>query len=203
MSIKYDYEIIKVDESAKVMEIVYTAEGYQPHHISARIPFSDETLEDVIEMFSPVVHWESDVAPRISVNQGLKGQVDLTAREAQAQADADAYFNSAEGRKERAAARRYDEEIKGITISNMEISTDRTSQALLTGAVTAAQLDPNLTAKWKLKNGHVTLDKTQLDTIAMAVRNHVQACFDREIEIIEAIDAGTFTDAMLDEGWPA
>lgn len=140
----------------------------------------------------------------VNLAKGKKDAKDaeIAAAEAQVEADRIARFNSAEGRKERAAARRYDEEVKGITLSNMEISTDRTSQALLTGAVTAAQLDPNLTAKWKIKNGHVTLDKTQLDTIAMAVRNHVQACFDREIEIIEAIDAGTFTDAMLDEGWP-
>lgn len=125
------------------------------------------------------------------------------ASEAQAQVDAEAHFNSVEGRKERAASRRYNEETKGITVSNMQVATDRTSQALLTGAVTSAQLDPSLTFKWKLKNGHVTLDKAQLDAIAMTVRNHVQACFDREIEIIDAIDGGTFTDAMLDEGWPA
>ena len=203
MNIKYNYNVIIVDESAKVMEVVYTSVGLRDHHISMPLPEQGVPLEVVVQQYAPMYQWGLESAQYEPVSLNASGTIDMPAIEAQKEADRIAHFNSAEGRKERTAARRYDEEVKGITLSNMEISTDRTSQALLTGAVTAAQLDPNLTAKWKLKNGNVTLDKTQLDTIAMAVRNHVQACFDREIEIIEAIDAGTFTDAMLDTGWPA
>lgn len=57
MTIAYNYQIISVDEQARCMEIVYTAEGRQPMHIGARLPYTDETLEAVVEMYSPVAYW--------------------------------------------------------------------------------------------------------------------------------------------------
>lgn len=57
MSITYAYEIISVDEAARCMEVVYTAEGRQTMHIGARLPYADETLEAVIDMYSPVAYW--------------------------------------------------------------------------------------------------------------------------------------------------
>jgi len=58
MSIPYTYKIIKVDESARCMEVVYTSDDHQTMHISARLPYEGETLEEVIAMFSPVALWE-------------------------------------------------------------------------------------------------------------------------------------------------
>lgn len=123
---------------------------------------------------------------------------DLTA---QREADDLAAYNSPEGKKERIAQKRWEVETGGIVLNNMEIDTSRQSQALLTGAVTAAQIDPTITVKWKLGNGSIVMDKAQLEAVAMSVRNHIQACFDREIELIEAVDAGTYTEAMLEQGW--
>lgn len=114
-----------------------------------------------------------------------------------------AHYNSAEGQKERIAAKRFEKETAGITVSNMQIATDRESQALITGAVTAFQLDPNTSITWKLGNGRATVNQAQMEAIATAVRVHVQTCFDREFALIDAVDAGTFTDAMLEQGWPA
>jgi hypothetical protein len=75
MSIAYTYEIIKIDETARCMEIVYSAEGYQTMHIGARLPFEGESLLSVISMFAPVGLWvESSklcVAPAI----GARGVV--------------------------------------------------------------------------------------------------------------------------------
>lgn len=58
MSITYTYEIVAVDEAARVMEVVYTAEGHPTQHIGARLPYEGESLEAVIEMYSPVRFWE-------------------------------------------------------------------------------------------------------------------------------------------------
>jgi hypothetical protein len=58
MSITYTYEIIAVDEAARCMEVVYSAEGHQTMHIGARLPFEGEQLEDVIRVFAPVPLWE-------------------------------------------------------------------------------------------------------------------------------------------------
>jgi hypothetical protein len=57
MSIAYNYEIIAVDEQARCMEVVYTSEGRQTMHVGARLPYQGESLEAVIEMFSPVAYW--------------------------------------------------------------------------------------------------------------------------------------------------
>lgn len=65
MSITYTYEIVKVDEAARCMEVVYSAEGYQTMHIGARLPFEGEALEDVIKAFSPVSLW-SELSKSVS-----------------------------------------------------------------------------------------------------------------------------------------
>jgi hypothetical protein len=57
MSIEYTYEVIAVNEAAKAMEVVYTAEGRQTMHIGARLPYVGETVETVVRMFSPVTYW--------------------------------------------------------------------------------------------------------------------------------------------------
>ena len=57
MSIEYTYEVIAVNEAAKSMEVVYTAEGRQTMHIGARLPYVGETVEAVVRMFSPVTYW--------------------------------------------------------------------------------------------------------------------------------------------------
>lgn len=57
MSIEYDYEIVSRDPQARVMEIRYTAPGRVPMNISARLPYAGESLESVIQMYSPVAYW--------------------------------------------------------------------------------------------------------------------------------------------------
>lgn len=39
--------------------------------------------------------------------------------------------------------------------------------------------------------------------MAQAIRSHVQACFDREADLLDALDAGTYDTEMLDTGWLA
>lgn len=58
MSIEYKYEIVSVDETARCMEVIYTATGHQTMHIGARLPYVGESLEAVIQMYSPVRFWE-------------------------------------------------------------------------------------------------------------------------------------------------
>ena len=57
MSITYQYKIVAVDEAARCMEIVYSAEGRQTMHIGARLPFEGETLEAIVRMYSPLTYW--------------------------------------------------------------------------------------------------------------------------------------------------
>lgn len=101
------------------------------------------------------------------------------------------------------ASKRYEVETSGTTHEGQFLNTERDSQALLAGATLAALTDPDYTCRWKLGRGvMVTLDATQLKAMAATLRNYVQACFDREADLIEHVKRGTFTVGMLDKGWP-
>ncbi|QIE87029.1 DUF4376 domain-containing protein [Pseudomonas nitroreducens] len=101
------------------------------------------------------------------------------------------------------AARRYQAETAGITVNSMDVPTDRDSQAMVTGAALQAVIDQNYTCQWKTADGFVDLAAQQIIALASAMRAHVQACFDREAALLDALAAGTYTDDQLDQGWPA
>ena len=101
------------------------------------------------------------------------------------------------------AARRWQAETGGISLNGMHIDTGRDSQALITGATVQAMLDPAYSLRWKAPAGFVDLTAEQIIGVATAARAHVQACFNREAELLDALEAGTFAPEMLDQGWPA
>lgn len=100
------------------------------------------------------------------------------------------------------AAKRFTVETGGITVQGLPIDTSRDSQNLITGAALAADRDPAYSVKWKTAGGFVELSATQLLALADAVRKHVQACFNREADLADAVDDGTYQAAMLEQGWP-
>lgn len=101
------------------------------------------------------------------------------------------------------ADRRWQAEVAGITVNGMAVATDRDSQALITGAAVSAMLDPDYSVSWKTAAGFVDINAEQIIGLASTVRAHVQACFDREAELLEALAEGTLTPEMIDTGWPA
>ncbi|KQB15145.1 DUF4376 domain-containing protein [Rhodobacter capsulatus] len=79
---------------------------------------------------------------------------------------------------------------RGIEHDGLRLQTDDLSQSRLTAAALAAQLDPALTLRWKLATGEfVALSAPQIIALALAVRAHVQACFDREADLAAQIRA--------------
>ena len=102
----------------------------------------------------------------------------------------------------RIAARRFQAETGGVIVEGIQVNTDRDSQALLTGAAFAASLDPDYLIKWKSATGFVELTGAQVIGLASQVRAFVQACFNREAELLGAVADGSITAEMLEEGWP-
>ena len=102
----------------------------------------------------------------------------------------------------RIAARRFQAETGGVIVEGIQVNTERDSQALLTGAAFAASLDPAYQIKWKAATGFVDLTGEQIIGIASQVRAFVQACFNREAELLGAVADGSITAQMLEEGWP-
>lgn len=99
------------------------------------------------------------------------------------------------------ADRRWQAEVAGITVNGMQVDTGRDSQALITGAALQATIDPAYTVRWKTGAGFVELNSQEIIGMATAVRAHVQACFDREAELVDAVANGAFTADMLEQGW--
>ena len=80
----------------------------------------------------------------------------------------------------------------GIERDGLQVQTDDLSQSRLTTAALAAQLDPGATLRWKLATGEfVALSAPQIIALALAVRAHVQACFDREADLAAQIRAAS------------
>lgn len=101
------------------------------------------------------------------------------------------------------ADRRYAVEVGGITLQGLPINTDDRSKLLINGAALEATLDPAYTMRWKTPAGFVDLTGAQVIGVARAVRAHVQACFDREAELLAGLESGALTEEVLAAFWPA
>lgn len=117
---------------------------------------------------------------------------EMEAREAKVYAEAAANIADA----------RWRHEVAGTTLAGMHIETDRTAQTMVTGAALAAVLDPDYSVRWKTADGFVTLTAEQIIGLAQTIRAHVQGCFDREAELLDALEDGSYEVEMIDMGWP-
>ncbi len=103
-----------------------------------------------------------------------------------------------------AASRRYAVETGGLTVDGATIATDRDSQSLISGAYAYVQAASVTTVSFKSQSGWLTLTAEEIKTIALAVGNHVQACFAAERSVDDAIGSGSITTyAQIDAAaWP-
>ncbi|ANI18578.1 hypothetical protein A9C11_22955 [Pseudomonas citronellolis] len=110
---------------------------------------------------------------------------------------------SPEALKARIAERRWQQVQAGTDLNGVHVDTSDTSQVKITGAALEATLDSTYSCNWKAADGAwVTMDSAQILAIAKGMRAYIQACYDHEKALAEEVDAGTFTESMLDEGWP-
>jgi hypothetical protein len=91
------------------------------------------------------------------------------------------------------ASARWRKETGGINLAGQPIATDRESQGLISGAFALVQQQPETTIRFKTPSGFVTLDAAQMTVIAIAVAQHVQACFAIEADIAGDIASGEIT----------
>lgn len=107
------------------------------------------------------------------------------------------------------AAERYNREISGITWNGYGIATDRESQQKMSDERSVVKDGLRTDGKgWKcldLESGVATFRPTtnaEILEITEAAYRYVSTCFDREGELLQAVEGGSYTDSMLSEGWP-
>lgn len=115
---------------------------------------------------------------------------------------------TAAGLREAATACRWACETGGLQLpGSMHIDTGRNDQNAITRIIANAEEAGIETVNFKAANGWTTMTLPQVREIACAVARHVQACYDRERALHEAIDAaGDDPDALaaidVAAGWP-
>lgn len=177
----YTYEIISVNQQAKCMEIVYRAEGRQPMHIGARLPFVNEPLENVVKQYAPIVMWEQEDLPLSIPTVGVTGWIGMEEKTLE---------DVKREKLEALAAWRYDLEVGGITLGSSIIRTDRESQALITGAFTTLKEGFVPYVDFKTASGAwIQITLAEITPIAQAVAQHVQTCFTAEKNLMARIHA--------------
>ncbi len=105
------------------------------------------------------------------------------------------------------AERRWQIETAGISFNGMNVATDTTTQTKIIGAVVGAQIDPMTSINWKMSDGtFVILNAAGILAVAMAIRAHVQACFDHEAVLRAQIEAAITREELgainISAGWP-
>ena len=197
MSIAYTYEIIKVDAQARVMEIVYSAQGHQTMHIGARLPYAGESVDAVVNMYAPVRFWEEQQAEIVvpALGAGVFTPDDGTPKTVQA---------AKEMKLAELSAWRYSLETAGINVNGAAVRTDRESQAALTSAYVSLSNGLLTSVDWKTSNGAwVALTLAEIAPIAKAVAEHVQRAFTDEKMYADIIQSKSTIDEVLAVVFPA
>jgi len=115
-------------------------------------------------------------------------------------------FDAEEVERERQAAliaaERFRREGVGVVVEGWLIDTTRDSQSLISNVAVSALIDAGYRCNFKTGAGFVEVNALQILAISSAVRSHVQACFDREKDLLGFVQAGTYSADMLLTGWP-
>lgn len=189
MSIQYTYSVLKVDESARVMEVIYTAAGRQTMHVGARLPYVGESLESVVDMYSPVAYWLEQEAQVAVVPEGATGTIGVAAAQTLEAAKAEKLAQIFEWR--------YEREVSGVVVDGAIISTDRESQAKLSSAYASLKDGLLSSVNWKAQDGNfVVMTAQSIATVAGAVAQHVQSCFNAEMALTQQVNAAQTIEAI-------
>ena len=100
----------------------------------------------------------------------------------------------------RLASRRWQAETGGMMFNGTPVATDDRSKALIYGA-------RGRSVKFKTASGQFApLSASETEALADAVADHVQACFDRESDLLDAINAAETVEELeavdINTGWP-
>ena len=97
---------------------------------------------------------------------------------------------------------RYKAEVGGVEYLGVRMHTDRDSQAKYTGAVVAYQAAGTLPPSWKGIDGWLEIsDAATLMGLATVVAQHVDACFVKEKELSNLVEAAETVEEVQAVAW--
>lgn len=110
---------------------------------------------------------------------------------------------------DRLAERRWQVETSGLVWNGVGLATDDRSKLLLTGALARAEADPAYAVRWKTADGSwVQINAAMIAAAYDAVFAHVAACFAREADLAELLQAAPDRGALealrpaIEAFWP-
>ena len=181
MSIEYTYEIVSVDQTARCMEIVYTAPGRQTMHIGARLPYDGELLETIIHMYAPIAYWQEQEAKVQKVTVGAKGVMNKATPPTVAEAKAKKLAEI--------AAARYAEEVSGVFVGGVQYNASREAQNSMVALDALLQKGELSEVTWKAGGVFITHTPASFAAVKNSVVRHVQQLFSKESELVERVAA--------------
>jgi hypothetical protein len=95
-------------------------------------------------------------------------------------------------KREELAAKRFEYETSGFDFNGIRVDTSRQSQATLGNAYVSMKNNLIPSVDWKDSTGNfITLTLTQVEPLAIAVAEFVQAAFSKEKTLIQLVNAAT------------
>lgn len=71
----FTYEVTRVDEDNKVMDLVFKTEGLSDVLVSARLPFNGESVDDLALSVAPFYAWDMEQAEFTTPSVGVRGSL--------------------------------------------------------------------------------------------------------------------------------
>jgi len=197
MSIEYTYEVVSVDEAAKCMEIVYTAQGRETLRIGARLPYVGESFDAVVAMYAPLAYWMDSERQVVAVSVGSKGVV-------RPDSAAPATLEEARTAKCRYVAQRMDALTRApITVGAYSVSANLNSLASALLAYTALKEGLVPSADFRTANGStLPLGLDTAKELLGVLTSRVQQLLAEEQTLLAAVTAANSIAELDDPAAP-
>jgi hypothetical protein len=105
--------------------------------------------------------------------------------------------------KQAVAQRRWESEVSGIVVNGLTFGTTDREKALMAAKCVSAMNKPGAMNRYKTEQGWITLPSAAIIELALTVEQYVQLCFDREGELVDAINAAEDPVTVdIQTGWP-
>ena len=202
--VTYSYEVLSIDDGTKTMQVKYSAEGRDDVLVSARLPYQNESIEAVIDQFSPVLMWEEADVVRNTPSVGMSGTntIEITGLgdsiSDSSTDDEKLEYKKGMMKNELTITRR--NAIAGgfiMTDEGHKFSTSFQTLSNISSAIDVMRSEGIGSVNWKTQSGaFINVDDVDLEKAKADIVVFIQKIFDWEKSVSDDIDACTTIDSL-------